>query len=161
VRDKATRNTVGFFTMFSKTCKNCGKAFEGTRHQFYCEKSCSKEANYAKFMLDPEFRIRKLTSMAKHRAKQSGVPFDIDSEYMMTLWNDNDGKCAITKIPLDLDKSDKGKVNPYAPSFDRIIPELGYVKGNVRIVCYQLNIALSEFGLAQFDELVNLYVRAR
>jgi hypothetical protein len=112
-------------------------------------------------MLDPEFRIRKLTSMAKHRAKQSGVPFDIDSEYMMTLWNDNDGKCAITKIPLDLDKSDKGKVNPYAPSFDRIIPELGYVKGNVRIVCYQLNIALSEFGLAQFDELVNLYVRAR
>ena len=46
----------------------------------------------------------------------------------------------------------------YAPSLDRIIPEKGYVKGNVRIIVYQLNVALSEFGLEQFNNFINLYI---
>lgn len=161
MRDKSTRNTAGLFTIFSKECTNCGKAFEGLRHQFYCDKACSKKANHEKFMLQPEYRIRRLVGMAKNRAKTQGVHFDIDFDYMMSLWNQNEGRCEVTKIPLDLGKSPLGKVNPYAPSFDKIVPDLGYIKGNVRIVCYQLNIAISEFGLEQFDELARRYIAAR
>jgi hypothetical protein len=111
----------------------------------------SYEAN----MLKPEFRLSKLMAMAKNRAKTKGLEFNLSLDYLMDLW---DGHCALSGIELELNRSDKGKVNPYAPSLDRIVPELGYTMGNVRIVCYQMNVALSEFGLDQFDELVRQYV---
>ena len=161
MRKPGTYNLSGIQGMYPKDCKNCGKAFEGPVHKIYCGTACSKKANHGKFMLDPEYRIRRLVGMAKNRAKTQGIPFDIDFEYMMSMWKENEGKCAVTRIPLELGKSDLGKVHPYAPSFDKIKPELGYTKGNVRIVCYQLNIALSEFGLEQFDRLVQFYVASR
>jgi len=97
--------------------------------------------------------------MAENRAKTKDVPFDITPEYMLDLWNKTDGCCAVTGLTFDLDKSDKGKVNPYAPSIDRIKPSLGYTRGNVRLICYQLNLAISEYGLDQFDNLVKAYVK--
>ena len=39
-----------------------------------------------------------------------------------------------------------------------VTPSKGYVKGNVRIVVYQLNISLSEFGLEQFNNFINSYI---
>lgn len=161
MRDVSTYNLVGLQGLSTKTCEICSKAFEGNPSSKYCSKTCSRKKYMLKNKFDPDFRINRLVHMAKHRAKSSGVPFDIDKDYMMELWKHNEGKCAILKIPLDLGESDLGKVNPYAPSFDRIVPSLGYTKGNVRIICYQLNVALSEFGLEQFDKLALLYVAAR
>lgn len=137
-----------------KVCKQCGKEFMGAKNSRYCSGACSDMNMYEAKMLNPEWRISRLVAMAKNRAAEKSVPFDIDTEYMMTLWS---GKCAISGIPLELGRSEKGKVNPYAPSIDRIVPSLGYVKGNVRLICYQANVAISEFGLEQFDSFVKLY----
>lgn len=106
-------------------------------------------------MLDYKWRLKKLYAMAKNRARDKDVPFDIDMEHLLELWGE--GFCSLSGIPLELGRSERGKVHPYAPSLDRIKPELGYTKGNVRIVCYQMNIAISEFGLEQFEEFIKLY----
>ena len=45
-------------------------------------------------------------------------------------------------LALALDATARG----YAPSLDRIIPELGYVPGNVRVVCHIVNVARSNLS---------------
>lgn len=96
--------------------------------------------------------------MAKNRAKSKNVPFDITPEYLVKLWEDNEGCCALTGQQFDLSSWGlKGQVNPQAPSVDRIKPKLGYVKGNVRLITYHMNIALSDFGIEEFENLINSY----
>ena len=141
------------------TCLRCEAPFVSNGNNVgYCTTKCNRQSYYEAHMLIPEWRIGKLVSMAKNRSSNKGVPFNIDSVYMMELY---DGKCAISGIQLELGRADKGKVHPYAPSIDRIEPSLGYVKGNVRIVTYQMNVALSEFGLVQFEEMIKLYLQNR
>ena len=86
-------------------------------------------------------------SMAKNRAKDKNLPFDLDVDYLMGLWDGSHGTCEISGRKMDLEPSGKfAQVNPDAPSIDRKIPEKGYVKGNVRFVTYHVNVSLSEFG---------------
>jgi hypothetical protein len=100
--------------------------------------------------------------MAKNRAKTSNVPFDIDKEYLTNLWDENNGCCALTKRPFKLESwGDFGQVNPDAPSVDRINPSLGYIKGNIRLVTYHMNISLSDFGTELFEVLAKSYLGAQ
>ena len=91
--------------------------------------------------------------MAKNRAAEKNVPFDLTHEYLIQLWDENLGCCAVTGRLFDLEKSTEHSVNINAPSIDRIVPSKGYTKGNVRLVVYILNCAMGEYGL---DELRNL-----
>lgn len=105
-------------------------------------------------MLDYKWRLRKLTAMARNRAKVKNLDFNIDEGYLISLWDSSFGNCAVSRRSFDLKPfGKKGQVNPNAPSVDRIVPELGYTKGNIRLVTYHVNVALSEFGL---DELIKL-----
>ena len=68
---------------------------------------------------------------AKERAKKLGIPFDLslDDLELPTL-------CMFTKRPLKY-----GAHNDWdAASLDRIRPELGYVKGNVRVISRLANM---------------------
>lgn len=108
-------------------------------------------------MLKPEWRLAKLMAMAKNRAKSKPIDFDLTLDHLLDLWESNGGCCELTGIPFVLGRSDKGVVHPYAPSIDRIEPSRGYTLGNVRLVVYQMNVALSEFGQGQFEELIKHY----
>jgi hypothetical protein len=100
--------------------------------------------------------------MAKSRALSKGLPFDIDREHLTELWDDNEGCCALTGRAFSLDSwGGKGQVNPDAPSIDRIKPTLGYVKGNVRLITYHMNISLSDFGTELFEVLAKSYLGAQ
>lgn len=100
--------------------------------------------------------------MAKSRAKSKGLTFNLDSAYVVDLWRIQNGSCAVTKQPFALEKfGEKGQVHPFAPSIDRINPRLGYTKGNIRLIIYHLNIALSDFGQEQFELLLKLYQNGR
>lgn len=70
---------------------------------------------------------------AKNRSAQYGVPFDIDVEDIVIP-----NKCPILFIPL---KENKGKPGAYrdSPSLDKIVPELGYVKGNIQVISQMAN----------------------
>jgi hypothetical protein len=67
------------------------------------------------------------------RAKAKGIPFDLDLEDI----NPPD-TCPVFNIPL---KRNVGKGPKFdSPSVDRIIPELGYVKGNIQIISQKANL---------------------
>lgn len=68
---------------------------------------------------------------AKVRAKKRGVPFSLKLDDIHIP-----EKCPVFGTPL---QSNKGKQGPDSPSIDRLIPELGYVPGNVKVISYRAN----------------------
>lgn len=98
-----------------------------------------------------DYRLKVMLRNAKIRAKKKGIPFDIDFDYLKQLWDRKDGHCALTGRAFVLIKEEHGNIHPDCPSLDKINPLLGYVKGNVRLVTYQTNVCLHNFGL---DELM-------
>ena len=88
-------------------------------------------------------------SSAKHRAKVKNVPFSIEpSDIKIPEF------CPVfgTKIEYGRCKV-KGKTRANAASLDRIIPELGYVKGNVRVISYRANTMKSNASLEDIKKL--------
>jgi hypothetical protein len=82
----------------------------------------------------------KMIGAIRHRAKKKNIPFDIDVEYLELIATDG---CPIFHTVFDwgLDKKGGGKNRP---SLDRIIPELGYIKGNVAFISKWANIIKSD-----------------
>ena len=67
----------------------------------------------------------------KHRAKKKGVPFDLTLDDLFFP-----DVCPVLGIPLI---ARAGSFHDNSPSIDRVIPALGYVKGNVQIISYRAN----------------------
>jgi hypothetical protein len=67
---------------------------------------------------------------AKKRAKKKNLNFNLDHEYIKNITTNI---CPVFNVNLIYASSNKGAgyPDPHAAALDRIIPELGYVKGNV------------------------------
>lgn len=84
-----------------------------------------------------------MLTAAKQRAKRRGLPFEL------TLGDiDIPTECPILKIPLVRNR--RGGPQPNSPSLDRIVPEHGYVRGNVQVISHKANTIKSD---ATLDEL--------
>lgn len=91
---------------------------------------CQKEKDY--YTKYPE---KLLIKFARKRAKDYGVPINITSEDIRALIP-LDNICPITLQPFE---RGVGKVGPRSMSLDRIVPELGYVHGNVAVISHIAN----------------------
>lgn len=147
-----------------KICR-CGKEFETNHsHKFYCTPSCQVKFSYEdawkRIKNDYKYRCKRLLHSAKYRAKQIKVNFNLTTEYLISLWEEQNGCCAVSGRKFDLSKPDKGLcVKPNSPSLDRINSKKGYVEGNIRFVCYQVNTALNQYGeealIALCQDIIN------
>lgn len=70
-------------------------------------------------------------SAIRSRAKKKGIPFDLVEADLVVPTH-----CPVLGIPL-VPRS--GSFCDNSPSVDRLIPELGYVKGNCRVISYRAN----------------------
>ena len=70
---------------------------------------------------------------AKRRARDCGVPFDITVEDICIP-----AMCPALGIPIERSNV-RGTSLRNSPSLDRIVPALGYVKGNVIVVSHKAN----------------------
>lgn len=84
-----------------------------------------------------------LVSHVKRRAKEMGLPFDLEPQDIKVP-----SVCPVLGIPLSIEG--KGQRDD-CPSIDRIIPELGYVKGNIRIISMRANGFKSDATLAEME----------
>jgi hypothetical protein len=126
----------------------------------YCSAACQEKASKAneweKRKKHPRERCIQLAAMAKNRAKTKALAYDIDGSYLLELWNEQEGKCCISGEEFDLSRPEDGIANWNAPSLDRVAPALGYTKGNVRLVCYQINAAMQHYGTEHFLKLCKI-----
>lgn len=87
---------------------------------------------------EPLFRAYELWNGAKGRAKARGIEFSLprqDVERWVVA-----GVCQVTGLKFDLALKGK-RMAALSPSLDRKNPRLGYVPGNVRLVCWIYNRA--------------------
>lgn len=96
-------------------------------------KANAKQARYRQ--RHPETQLLK---GARHRARRYGLPFSLSKEFVADLVAPM--TCSVTGIPLRIATGRKGGPGQWSPSLDRIVPALGYVPGNVRLVCHSFNV---------------------
>lgn len=99
---------------------------------------------------------RMLLGQAKQRSKRLGVPCSLTEQDVEAMLESQ--VCAVTGIRLYFDRIDSSESlkNPWAPSLDRIERHLGYVAGNVRVVCWLFNHMRCDYS----DEDVLMVARA-
>lgn len=93
------------------------------------------------------------------RAKAAGVPHNVTAYFIESLFEQQRFRCAVSGLPLAMPQG-KPK-QPFCPSLDRIVPALGYVKGNVRIVCEIANVAMNAWGAEPLERLAEAIVQRR
>jgi len=91
-----------------------------------------------KLLSEKDLHIGRAFAAARGRANKKGVPFDITLEYLRAITPDT---CPIFHIVFEWGPSGLGfgKFKPNSPQLDRIIPELGYVFGNVAFISHRAN----------------------
>ena len=88
---------------------------------------------------------------AKQRAKKLGLPFNIDeSDIVIPEF------CPVLGIRLNSGGGDK---EDSCPSIDRVIPEMGYIKGNVKIISKRAN-TIKSFGTISDHEKIIEYIKS-
>jgi len=130
-----------------RRCKDCCKAgAEASRQQKGSKHLSESFQAYRK-----KKRANVLVSVAKNRAKLKGMDFNLDAEDVEMLQAQIDkGYCPVSLLPFNLED---GKTWD-SPSLDRIDNSMGYVKGNVRVILFCLNVMANEWGLDKVMQVV-------
>jgi len=79
---------------------------------------------------------RGLLGLAKKRASDKGLAFDLTIEWARDRWN---GRCELTDLPFALEPTGIGGPKQFSPTIDRIVPALGYTKDNCRFILQAVN----------------------
>lgn len=74
---------------------------------------------------------------------------------LMEMWRDQGGKCAISGVDMTWHQ---GKTNPSSLSIDRINCKKGYERGNIRLVCYQVNVFRNRWSDEQMFEMAEAII---
>lgn len=104
-----------------------------------------------------ERSMRRCLEAAKQRSREKGLAFDLDLNWALETVERANFCCALTGIEFFAKHASASFQNPYAPSFDRIVPSDGYVQSNVRIVVYAINFMLADWGTEVFEMVANSY----
>jgi hypothetical protein len=82
--------------------------------------------------------LKRYLNNARSRAARDNVPFSLTLQDLIDIATD---ECPIFHTPFVWGASGlgKGKTRSNSPTLDRILPELGYVKGNVAFLSYRAN----------------------
>ena len=81
-----------------------------------------------------KYPMRFICKYAKGRAKKGGLAFDLTPEYLESIRTDF---CPYLGVKMVYGGSDRN--DPNAASLDKIIPELGYIRGNVEFISFKAN----------------------
>ena len=130
-------------------CRPCHSA-----SSYASRKKRTKAYNAAirdKSQSDINTRAYLMWSRARGRAKKYGCEFSISREEVEVMLQN--GHCQATGIRFDLTYS-SDKLNPFAPSLDKIDPKQGYTSSNTRLVCWIYNRAKGDGSDADVMQLV-------
>ena len=80
--------------------------------------------------------ISDIQKSARQRATKNNIPCNIDRAYIKKIMVD---RCPVLGFKFEINRKDKKNKWGTSASIDRIIPDKGYVKGNVIIVSLMAN----------------------
>lgn len=110
-------------------------------------KSCRKE-EARKGRLNNYFV--QYTRGKKSECKKKGIPFDLDAEYLESIWT---GVCPIFNV--ELHKAVEGMGSHKSAHLDRLNPDLGYIKGNVSWISCRANRIKYNASIEELKQIVD------
>lgn len=96
---------------------------------------------------------------AKKGAKQRGIAFELTEDDVLSLFQRQNWRCALTQKPFNNKRPHGQRTRPWAASLDRIDSRRSYTVENCRLVCTFVNVALNTYGESLFSELLEHMVR--
>lgn len=142
-------------------CLICGRSLDPSEFDTHSEyairghkdgrcKECKRKQNLkAREEYSDEKKLYKTIQervlAAKRRAKGKGIPCTITKEFILDLWNKQNGLCAISKIPMTYEM-DAGRVYTNI-SIDQIEQGKGYTEDNVQLICMAVNQLKSDWDM--------------
>jgi hypothetical protein len=115
----------------------------------YSSRVAKKTAKYGNTLAGA---VTTMLSLSKNRAKGNDLEHSLEREDLFELWDEQDGKCAISGLEMTTERGSLKKV-----SLDKIDPTGGYARNNVQLVCkwanFAKNGATNEEILAIMEEL--------
>jgi hypothetical protein len=97
--------------------------------------------------------LQYLRAKAAQRRKGEEI---ISLDALELLWSTQQGQCALTGWPMTMELANG--VVPTNCSIDRIDSKVGYIVGNVQLVCRAANVAKSDLGADEFVKLCRAVV---
>jgi hypothetical protein len=130
----------------------CGNLFAKVGNKKFCSDQC-RHGSWAKghrAQINAQNAKNKTTQMLarlKHRATKAGIPFNIDKDDIIIPTH-----CPVLGIKLHWNQG-KG-YHPDSPSVDKINPNLGYVKGNVRVISARANLLKNDATIEELTKVL-------
>lgn len=140
-----------------RCCSKCLKIYDNYPEHFHIKKyqnnvpsynvhcagcfSSKNKARIAAYRKQPHVFIKSKLSSYLSRARSVKCPFDLTAEYLIHLWEAQQGKCFYTDQEISFEYVGESGKAPHllTPSLDRLDPEKGYTKGNVVWCAYGIN----------------------
>ena len=152
----------------TRNCLECGEEVVGRRSDArYCGSYCASKYRNRKWRAANPDKIREKNSSdnasvakrmiirTKSKCKAKGIEFDL-TEDDLTIPD----KCPVLGIDLVPHQGRRG-YHPDSPSLDRIYPDRGYVRGNIRVVSARANLLKNDASIDELelvlDDLRRLY----
>ncbi len=100
-------------------------------------------------------RVGNCCHTIRRRAAKEGTIFGITPDDLYAIIPE-DGLCPVFRERFDVGMvpGGKGGPRPMSVSVDRIIPELGYVPGNIRLISMKANQIMSNVSLEDIDAVL-------
>lgn len=126
------------------------------RYKKYQKEYLERRANFSKTIRG---KLYDLLEAARGRAKKNNLPIDINLDFLLDIYEQQQGRCKLTDLQFTFDVREQGKhFNPFNPSIDKINTKGGYTKDNIRLVCVIVNLALNQFGEDSFKIMCEAYI---
>jgi hypothetical protein len=119
------------------TCDTCSQLYRGVWNSKYCKDACRKKTWRERHKAE-DYR-KNVIARAKSRAAKKGCPFRLEIADLPAV---KPTHCPVLGIELDV------------VSLDRIVPELGYVPGNVCLISSRANTLKNNGTLDEFRAIV-------
>lgn len=82
------------------------------------------------------------------RAASRGIEHYLSLDDVKEMYAKSDGRCQVSRIHFNAFRPLGSTKRPWYPSIDRIESRKPYTKGNCRLVCVAVNMAMGEWGLS-------------
>lgn len=125
----------------NRSCKQCHLESQKTNIIYIRKRKNSVRYHKDNYNSNTVYRAASLLKTARKNAKERGLPFSLTKDFILDKIDA--GVCEVSGIPFELAPNtySKDQHNPFAPSLDKKVPELGYTKDNTRVVVWIYNMA--------------------
>lgn len=135
------------FDGYQKVCKDCFSNYECVKRG-YKTKSIKYKTTLTQYF------SHKITN-AKKKSEIKNLPFDLDVNFLLELYKNQNGKCFYTGIEI---MHNIGVCSFNSISLDRINPGNGYIKDNVVFCANGINSFKGNSTIEEFKEILRTVI---